>query len=172
MKRAAIDEGAAGDSGVNGPRFLLALSLFGVILLPWGPCGSSIASAQSSAQTNSPTESSGEPQKVDVPISGRGLPEFPEAFSRGIVLPHPRSAIHQSGGKVFDGPRTIRASTGEGIGPHANTTWPSFIIRYATSRQQIASGTLAIGGGATSSGGGVRIEQGTPSQGGGGGPTF
>ena len=76
------------------------------------------------------------------------------------------------GGKVFDGPRTIRASTGEGIGPHANTTWPSFIIRYATRRQQIASGTLAIGGGATSSGGGVRIEQGTPSQGGGGGPTF
>ena len=76
------------------------------------------------------------------------------------------------GGKVFDGPRTIRASTGEGIGPHANTTWPSFIIRYATRRQQIASGTLPIGGGVTSSGGGVRIEQGTPSRGGGGGPTF
>ncbi|HAB12580.1 MAG TPA: hypothetical protein DCE47_12905 [Planctomycetaceae bacterium] len=76
------------------------------------------------------------------------------------------------GGKIFDGPRTIRPSTGEGIGPHGNTTWPSFIIRYATRRQQIASGTLAIGGGATSSGGGVRIEQGAPSQGGGGGPTF
>ena len=81
---------------------MLALSLFGVILLPWGPCGSSIASAQSSAQTNSPTESSGEPQKVDVPISGRGLPEFPEAFSRGIVLPHPRTAIHQSGGNYLN----------------------------------------------------------------------
>ena len=76
------------------------------------------------------------------------------------------------GGKIFDGPRTIRPSTGEGIGPHGNTTWPSFIIRYATRRQQIASGTLAIGGAATSSGGGVRIEQGAPSQGGGGGPTF
>lgn len=73
------------------------------------------------------------------------------------------------GGKIFDGPRTIRASTGEGIGPRGNTTWPSFIIRYATRRQQIASGTLAVdGGGTTSSGGGVRIEQGAPSRGGGG----
>ena len=102
MKRGATDEGAAGDSGVNGPRFLFALSLSGAILLSWSLVGSSIASAQSSAQTNSPTEGSGEPQKVAVPISGRGLPEFPEAFSRGIVLPHPRTAIHQSGGNYLN----------------------------------------------------------------------
>ena len=102
MKRGATDEGAAGDSGVNGPRFLFALSLSGAILLSWSLVGSSIASAQSSAQTNSPTEGSGELQKVAVPISGRGLPEFPEAFSRGIVLPHPRTAIHQSGGNYLN----------------------------------------------------------------------
>ena len=62
-------------------------------------------------------------------------------------------------GKVFDGPQTFRLPSREGIGPRKNTTWPSFIIRYASRRQQLASGVVP-GGGATTSPGGVTIQQG------------
>jgi len=72
-------------------------------------------------------------------------------------------------GKVFDGPQTYRVATREGIGPRKNTTWPSFIIRYATRRQQLASG-IVPGGGSTTSSSGVTIQKGTPA--GGGGPQF
>ncbi len=82
------------------------------------------------------------------------------------------SLARGGGGKVFDGPRTFRASTSEGIGPRSNTTWPSFIIRYATRRGQLASGLVPGGGAATSPSGGVTVEQGAPTGGGGGGPSF
>lgn len=72
-------------------------------------------------------------------------------------------------GKVFDGPQTFRPLTREGIGPRKNTTWPSFIIRYASRRQQLASGIVPGGGSSTRTGGSATIRQGTPS---GGGPKF
>lgn len=73
-------------------------------------------------------------------------------------------------GKVFDGPQTFRVPTREGIGPRKNTTWPSFIIRYATRRQQLASGIFPGGGSTTTSSGDATIRQGGAS--GGGSPSF
>jgi hypothetical protein len=70
-------------------------------------------------------------------------------------------SLKRSDLKVFDGPRTIRAATGEGIGPRKNTTWPSFIIRYASRRQQLSSGQIPGGGATTSSGEGTTIKQGS-----------
>jgi hypothetical protein len=80
-------------------------------------------------------------------------------------------SLKRSDLKVFDGPRTIRVATGEGIGPRNNTTWPSFIIRYASRRQQHSSGVIPGGGATTSSGNGTTTRQGTGG-GSGGRPSF
>ena len=61
-------------------------------------------------------------------------------------------------GKVFDGPQTFRLPNREGIGPRKNTTWPSFIIRYASRRQALASGAIPGGSASTSD---VKTDQGT-----------
>lgn len=74
-------------------------------------------------------------------------------------------------GKVFDGPQTYRGIGREGIGPRKNTIWPSFIIRYASRRQQLASGILPGAPAGAASGGGVKIQQGSPT-GSSGGPSF
>lgn len=64
-------------------------------------------------------------------------------------------------GKVFDGPRSQRP-----MGTPPNQVWPSFVIRYASRRQALASGVFQGGSTVTPD---VKTGQGT---GGGGGPSF
>ena len=56
-------------------------------------------------------------------------------------------------GKVFDGPRSQRP-----MGTPPNQIWPSFVIRYASRRQALASGAVPGGSASTSD---VKTDQGS-----------